>query len=328
MAPASNTDPYGQVNQATSGQNSRGIQSGEQGVLPSQIGVILQRGGEELRLRKVKNRLTLCLMDLEALQPLIAQFQPRQVSNITPQANDQSPLILEWQLKANRLEETLETLRKSLAVLYASHVYELDVSPGTYVYLANQLTVQFSQGLSITQIEAICQGRGLAKGQNLGIIRSHALSDSGGSSSSTYCFLVGPAARQNPLKIANQLAAHPQVLLAEPNIIMATAPLYRPTDDRYGEQWYLNHRSRSPDLAPNSHVFAEKAWDITRGSRSVVIAISDDSFDLAHPDLQGAGKIVGPRDLKNKDGLPTPTAEYENHGTAVAGVAIAEETGK
>ncbi|MEL7353032.1 MAG: S8 family serine peptidase [Cyanobacteria bacterium P01_A01_bin.116] len=328
MAPASNIDPYGQVNQATSGQNSRGIQSGEQGVLPSQIGVILQRGGEELRLRKVKNRLTLCLMDLEALQPLIAQFQPRQVSNITPQANDQSPLILEWQLKANRLEETLETLRKSLAVLYASHVYELDVSPGTYVYLANQLTVQFSQGLSITQIEAICQGRGLAKGQNLGIIRSHALSDSGGSSSSTYCFLVGPAARQNPLKIANQLAAHPQVLLAEPNIIMATAPLYRPTDDRYGEQWYLNHRSRSPDLAPNSHVFAEKAWDITRGSRSVVIAISDDSFDLAHPDLQGAGKIVGPRDLKNKDGLPTPTAEYENHGTAVAGVAIAEETGK
>ena len=74
--------------------------------------------------------------------------------------------------------------------------------------------------------------------------------------------------------------------------------------------------------------FAEKAWDITRGSRSVVIAITDDSFDLAHPDLQGAGKIVAPRDFRNRDSLPIPTADYENHGTAVAGVAIAEENGR
>lgn len=286
------------------------------GVLPGQEGIILQRGGEELRLRKVRDRLTLCLMDLEALQPLSAQFQPRQVQNITPQSTDQSPIILEWQLKANRLEETLDTLRKSLAVLYASHVYELEMSPGTYVYLANQLTVQFSEGVSITKIEAIAH--------RLGIIRSHALSDSG----NTYCFIVGPAARQNPLKIANQLVRHPNVLLAEPNIILATAPLYRPTDDRYPEQWHLHHRENSADLAPNSHISAEKAWDITRGSRSVVIAITDDSFDLAHPDLQGTGKIVAPQDLKNRDNLPIPVADYENHGTAVAGVALAEETGE
>lgn len=288
----------------------------EKGVLPGQEGVILQRGGEELRLRKVKDRLTLCVSDLTALTALTAQCQPQRVSNITPQAAAGSPIILEWHLKAQQLDQTLDSVRKSPAVLYASHVYELDVSPGTYVYLANQLTVQFSEALSITQIEAIAQ--------TVGIIRSHALTGSG----NTYCFLVGPAARQNPLKIANQLARHPSVLLAEPNIILATAPLYRPTDDRYPEQWYLHHRGGSSDLAANSHVSAEKAWDITRGSRSIVIAITDDSFDLAHPDLQGAGKIVAPRDLKNRDGLPIPTADYENHGTAVAGVALAEETGK
>ncbi|MGB7085223.1 MAG: S8 family serine peptidase, partial [Phormidesmis sp.] len=286
----------------------------DKGVLRGQAGVILQRGGEELRLRKVKNRLTLCVMDIDALQPITDQWQPQQVKNITPYAADESPVILEWQLLAHQLEAALHYLRRAAGVLYASHVYELDVSPGTYVYLANQLTVQFDQARSPAQIDAIAH--------SLGILRSHSLTEN------TYCFVVGPAARQNPLKIANQLTRHPDVLLAEPNIIMATAPLYRPTDTRYPEQWHLFHRGGAADLAANSHVSAEKAWDITRGSRSVVIAIADDSFDLAHPDLQGSGKIVAPRDLKNKDALPTPTADYENHGTAVAGVALAEETGK
>ena len=299
-----------------SGASSGNKDTSSQGVLPEQEGVILQRGGEELRLSKVKNRLTLCLTDTSVLQPLIAKWQPQQVRNITPQAVNQSPVIVEWLLPAQQLEEALAQLRTNAAILYASHVYSMDVSPGTYVYLANELTVQFAEGLPIVTIEKIAQ--------SLGLRRTHALADSG----NTYCFVVGPTARQNPLKIANQLARRSDVLLAEPNIIMAAAPLYRPTDGRYPEQWYLFHQDSAADLASQAHVSAEKAWDITRGSRSVVIAITDDGFDLAHPDLQGAGKIVAPRDLKNRDGLPTPTADYENHGTAVAGVALAEETGQ
>jgi subtilisin family serine protease len=294
-----------------------------QGVLPEQEGMILQRGGEELRLHKVKNRLTICVSDGEAFQrnravlpSLVAQWQPQQVTDITPQSVHPSSTLVEWQLSESQLEPALAQLRADSAVRYASHVYSLDISPGSYLYLDNQLTVQFVEGLPIVAIEKIAQ--------SLGLIRSHALADSG----HTYCFVVGPTAGQNPVKIANQLARRRDVLLAEPNIVMAAAPLYRPSDDRYSEQWYLFHRSNTGDLAPKSHVFAEQAWDITRGARSVVIAITDDSFDLAHPDLQGAGKIVAPRDLKNKDELPTPNADYENHGTAVAGVALAEETGK
>ncbi len=293
-----------------------GEASGDKGVLPGQEGVILQRGGEELRLQKVKDRLTLCLNDLEVLAPLIDQMKPQQVRNITPQAVGQSPIVVEWTLPASQLEERLSQLRITPGILYASHVYSLELSPGTYVYLANQLTVQFAQDVAIGSIEKAAQ--------SLGLIRSHALADSG----NTYCFIVGSKAKQNPLKIANELARRADVLLAEPNIIMAIAPSYRPTDTRYPEQWYLSHRSRASDLDPKAHVFAEKAWDITRGARSVVIAITDDSFDLAHRDLQGSGKIVAPRDFKNRDGLPTPTADYENHGTAVAGVALAEETGE
>ena len=282
------------------------------GVLPGLEGIILQRGGEELKLKKVTDRLTVCLQFADALPDLVEQWQP-QSRNITPQVTQAQDIIVEWQLPAPVLDEALSALRAEEAVVYASHVYSLEASPGTYVYIANQLTVQFADAISIKQIDAIAYTAGL--------IRTQALGDS----TNTYCFKLGPAARQNPLKIANQLARLPQVLMAEPNVIMAIAPLYRPTDTRYPEQWHLYHRG-GRNLAPGSHVFAEKAWDITRGSRSITIAVTDDGFDLSHPDLQGPGKIVAPRDLKNRDGLPIPTRN-ENHGTAVAGVAVAEETG-
>ncbi|MEO1390717.1 MAG: S8 family serine peptidase [Cyanobacteria bacterium J06634_6] len=284
-----------------------------QGVLPGLEGVILQRGGEELLLKKVRDRLTLCLTDADVLQTLAETWQPTQTQNITPQSTQSEDIIVAWQLQPAQLDEALSSLRDHEAIVYASHVYQLEASPGTYAYVANELTVQFAQTVSITQIDAMAHA--------VGLIRIHAL----GGEDNTYCFKVGPAARQNPLKIANQLAPDPQVLLAEPNIIMAIAPLYRPTDTRYSDQWHLHHRG-GPGLVSGSHVFAEKAWDITRGSRSVTLAITDDGFDLNHPDLQGAGKIVAPRDLKNKDGLPTPV-NFENHGTPVAGVALAEETG-
>ncbi|MGI8932461.1 MAG: S8 family serine peptidase [Phormidesmis sp.] len=300
----------------SSGPSSGGASgrpSGGQGVLPGKEGVILQRGGEELQLYKVRNLLTFYLSDPADLSELVAQGQPQQVRNITPQTTDQGSVVIEWQLPTQRLEAVLAELRAAPPVLYASHVYELALSPGTYVYLANQLTVQFTDALPVAQIEAIAR--------SIGIVPTRVLAGSG----NTYCFRVGPTAQENPLKLANRLARNPNVLLAEPNVIMAIAPLYRPSDTRYPEQWHLFHRG-GPGLAAGSHVSAELAWDITRGSRSVTIAVTDDGFDLAHRDLQGPGKIVAPRDLKNKDGLPIPR-HNENHGTAVAGVALGEETG-
>ena len=323
-------------------RSADGALNGEAGVLPGQEGMILQRGGEELLLRKVRDRLTFCwsfeMVDGAAntseISEISARWRPQQVRNITPSTQlrssaDQSvsrqsnsnqnghmEWLLEWLLEPAHLEGALRDLRSLEAVVYASHVYELAVSPGSYAYLGNQLTVQFVEGLSVAQIESIAS--------TVGIMRLQPVPGSG----NTHSFKVGPAARQNPLKIANQLKRHPQVLLAEPNIIMAIAPLYRPSDDRYPQQWHLNHRG-GPDLATGSHVSAEKAWDITRGSRSITIAIADDAFDLSHPDLQGLGKVVAPKDLKNNDGLPTPAAnQNENHGTAVAGVALAEENGQ
>jgi subtilisin family serine protease len=94
----------------------------------------------------------------------------------------------------------------------------------------------------------------------------------------------------------------------------------------YPQQWYLYNKGGS-GLGAGSHIDIEKAWDITRGNRSVVVAIADDAIDLNHPDFQGPGKIVAPKDFKDVDFLPLPEISDESHGTACAGVAVAEENG-
>ncbi|MEO0458036.1 MAG: S8 family serine peptidase [Cyanobacteria bacterium P01_A01_bin.114] len=279
----------------------------DKGVLPGQEGVILQRGGEELRLEKIENRLTTRLVDPDQLSTLRAVVQPLAVR---PVARGQ---LVEWQVPPNRLEAVLEAVRQRPDVTFASHVYRLQISPQSRFYLLDRLTVQFMPSLGIVAVDAIAA--------SLGLVRDKALS----SIDNAYVFKVSKAAQENPIKLANRLMRDPQVLLAEPNIVVETESLYRPKDTLYAEQWHLNHQGGA-NLAKGSHISAEAAWEITRGSRSVVVAVTDDAFDLNHPDLQGAGKIVAPRDLKARDGLPMPTEQYENHGTAVAGVAIAEET--
>ena len=283
-----------------------------QGVSPEQAGIILQRGGEELKLYKVRNWLTIRFETLTEqttlLEQLKKQWHPLAVKSV---ARGQ---LVALKVSRQKLESYLQMARQMDSVRFASHVYELAASPNTHLYLLEQLTVQFTAGLPLRTIDELTN--------ELGLIREKGLDGN----ERTYVFRVGKTAVENPIKLANRLMRHAQVLVAEPNVVVSTAPLYRPKDQLYSKQWHLQHQG-GRGLAVNSHIDAEKAWDITRGSRSVVIAVTDDAFDLNHPDLQGMGKLVAPSDLKHRDGLPMPSQKYENHGTAVAGLAVAEETG-
>ena len=283
-----------------------------QGVSPEQSGVILQRGGEELRLNKVSDWLTLRFDHLTEqttlLEQIKAQWRPLAIKSVA-----QGQLVA-VKVQRSQLERCLQAARRTESVRFASHVYEMTASPKTHLYLLDQLTVQFTAELPLRSIDDIARDLGLVREKGLvGVER-------------TYVFRVTKTATENPIKLANRLMRYPNVLIAEPNVVVSTAPLYRPKDELYSQQWHLHHQG-GRNLAANSHIEVEKAWDITRGSRSVVIAVTDDAFDLNHPDLQGMGKLVAPWDLKHRDGLPMPSQSYENHGTAVAGLAVAEETG-
>ena len=79
-----------------------------------------------------------------------------------------------------------------------------------------------------------------------------------------------------------------------------------PNDPRWSSQW-------GPRV-----VSAPEAWDTTRGSRSVVVAVVDTGVNPEHPDLSGA--LVPGYDFVNNDADPS---DDNGHGTAVAGVVAA-----
>ncbi|MFO5526558.1 MAG: S8 family serine peptidase, partial [Cuspidothrix sp.] len=219
-----------------------------------------------------------------------------------------------YTVSPDQLDTVMSQLRADENMAFVSHVYTLENNPGTFVYLSDQITVQFATWVDNTKINVIANTFNLVQDQPVEGVPN------------TFVFLVSKQATQNPVKITNQLQILPEVLAAEPNIIIQQEPHYRPQDSLYPQQWYLNHNGGN-QLVAGSHISVEQAWDITRGVRSIVVAVVDDSFDLRHPDFQGNGKVIAPRDLKENDFLPLPGEKETSHGTACAGLAVAEENG-
>ncbi len=280
------------------------------GVPDDSIGEILQRGGEELLLRKVPDRFTL------RLSPMVQDAKDLPKPSIPMQHTSSVPPSLQVvTVDPNQLDAAMDLVRNSDYADFASHVYQVDNDPASVIYLTNQMTIQFQGDVDAETRAALASAMGLRELKPVDGLTN------------TFVYELTNQAQENPLKLSNRLTRSPQIIVAEPNIVIKSQPYYAPRDTHYNKQWYL-HNNGGNQLASSAHIAAEKAWDLTRGVRSVVVAISDDSVDINHPDFQGVGKIVAPLDLKGRDSMPLPDAASDNHGTACAGVAVAEENGK
>jgi subtilisin family serine protease len=279
------------------------------GVPEENLGFILQRGQDEIVLQKLTNQFT-----VQLAQPFGGQPNNLPIT-ITDHQSIPVGKLEAITVPSDQLDEAMNLARESDKVNFASHVYQPVNDPSMIIYLTNQVTIQFEQTVSETTRQRITEAVGLELCKPLADIPN------------TFIYLISNDATENPLKITNKLTWNAEILVAEPNIIVAIQNFYTPQDPLFHKQWYLAHQG-GDQLANNSHIFAEKAWDITKGNRAIIVAITDDAIDLNHPDLQGLGKIVAPLDLKDKDFAPDPKEPGENHGTACAGVAIAEENGQ
>ena len=145
-------------------------------------------------------------------------------------------------------------------------------------------------------------------------------------------YVVTFSSPNDPFAVAEQLSKLPEVQYAEPWFIYPVAHVSSPPDDSlYGNQWGLQK------------INAAAAWDISAGDSTVVIAIVDSGVDWHHPDLYAniwhnphwstdtnhpadsiGWDLVG-ADWQNPQGDndPAPTADNNNHGTHVAGIAAA-----
>jgi parallel beta-helix repeat protein len=137
--------------------------------------------------------------------------------------------------------------------------------------------------------------------------------------------------------------AHPNYIVdfytAQEKIEQDPIPSYIPNDPYFNEQWALDNTGQNGGT-PGADIHAPEAWEITKGSSDVVIAIIDTGVDYNHPDL--ASNIWSNDDEISGNGLDDDdngyiddvrgwNFKYNNndpmddygHGTHCAGIASA-----
>ena len=279
--------------------------------------ITLQRGKRKVTYEKVPDQFAVRLKKEPTAEPK-AEDSPVDVAkaNIEHTGSDREEAFDVFTIKEpTKLEETVDELREIPATEIVTHVYKLDDSPNGELIPVGTLTVQFKPDVSPARGIEILAEYGLEIVKELYYL------------SNGFTARLTEEATENPLKIAARLLARPEIETAEPDLSFQVSLKYVPVDTLYPEQWHLKNRGDRLGLAAGADVKAEQAWDITRGKRQVKVCIMDDGFDLLHPDFAVPGKIVAPRDLLQDDTNPAPVFFDDNHGTACAGVAIAEESG-
>jgi len=266
------------------------------------------RNGEKLDVLKVEDQISLRLVANASLNELP---EASSFSVVTYLA--QQNLYLLTLSDGKQAEGVMQSLRASSEVKFVSHVYAQEEMESAHFYLMDQVTLSFSNRSSDKTIETLSERYGL---QLLKALRFD----------NAYLFSLTAAATLNPIKLCNVLAEEEAVLLAEPNLAYLSQACQIPRDTEFVKQWHLSHNG-GPFLNPSSHVDAPRAWDITEGDRSVVVAVMDESIDWQHVDFQGQNKIVAAVDFVERDRDPSP-GQNVSHGTACAGLAVAESNGR
>lgn len=149
------------------------------------------------------------------------------------------------------------------------------------------------------------------------------------------------------LSMANRYQNNPMTKFSHANFwVVYTIFETIPTDPLFASQWHLHNPPVGPTSIVDADIDAPLAWDITKGSPNVVIAMLDDGFELTHEDLaanlfKNPGEIsnnatdddenglvddVNGWDFVDNDNDPSPgSATTNHHGTAMTGLAVARE---
>jgi len=111
----------------------------------------------------------------------------------------------------------------------------------------------------------------------------------------------------------------PNVQYAEPNYLRRVATTI-PNDTYFNQQWALLNTGQSGGTA-GADIRATTAWDITRGSSGIVIAVLDTGADFTHPDLApnlcATGSICAGYNFVSQNNYPK---DDNGHGTHVSGI--------
>ena len=213
-----------------------------------------------------------------------------------------------------KLDDVMDILRACPRSDIVSHVYRLDESMASEVIPTGILTIQFDPNVQNNERAKIFNEFSLEVLEDLDFLLDG------------YTVKLSKEAMENPLKVAAKLQQKKEVKAADPDIIFKVAFHYHPLEPLYNMQWHLKNQGDLLCTVKGADVNAEGAWDYTKGLRDIVICFIDNGFDLSHPKFNAHEKIVSPIDFAD-NGPEQSSFSNESHGTACAGLALAEEDG-
>lgn len=222
------------------------------------------------------------------------------------------------------VEESMKILGDDENVDYIAPVYR-EAQSGLRLIAADEMTVRFKSNVSQSQIETF------NKENNVEIIEKNRYVPNQ--------YLLRVKNPKDTLTLANKYQESDLTDFAEPNFISEVKKEALTNDTFINEQWHLNNTEQEGGLE-GEDVSASEAWEITKGSPDIVIAIIDDGVAIDHPDLKDniwKNPNTNEPDIHgwnffNDDSDPRPrkftppyniTANNDIHGTPCAGVAAA-----
>jgi subtilisin family serine protease len=133
--------------------------------------------------------------------------------------------------------------------------------------------------------------------------------------------------RQNTYIVAQELEESGIITSAKVNLVQLHSGLaVVPNDTYFANQWNLRNTGQTMSDGnvgtPGCDINVEPAWDISRGSPLVVIAILDTGCDLDHPDL--VPNYVQRERMYDALTGTHDADDWHGHGTCVAGIASSQ----
>jgi len=163
---------------------------------------------------------------------------------------------------AGHVRTLLAAVPLALALLLPS------VAPAAYV--PGELIVRYEPGTETAERSGIRARVAADVEQNLGVPRLQLLDVDG----------------EGVLAAARELNAQEGVAYAHPNYLMHFSAV--PNDPGFGQTWGLRNTGQTIEGQAGTagiDVDAPAAWDITRGNKSLIVAVLDSGIDPDHPDL-------------------------------------------
>jgi thermitase len=181
----------------------------------------------------------------------------------------------------------------------------------TPMILTNQFIIQFKPDVSKEEIDKMNDFNNVKVIENIN------------GEDNTFLVETTEEKAESALELANTYQEDDNVIYAQPNFVRLLKPMASISNDTYvNKQWALDNTGQTGGIV-GEDIKIKEAWDITKGSKDIIIAIVDEGVDYTHEDLNVGDKLVTGYDACFKRDNPNPETA-DAHGTACAGIAAAK----